>query len=136
MDRVTAAWDMPLSEHTPLEEEALVEQLVVWARAEVDQVYKSKHNAYNVFTKAAIVQTCDNTSGRPDLFYLCQLPELIMWILSFPQHAKWAHVRRILQLAHQKQPLRRPASSDDEHWIPETIQARSRRVRRRYFDDE
>ena len=88
MDSVTAAWDMPLSEHTPLEEEALVETLAVWARAEVDQVYKSKHIAYNVFAKAAIVRTCDSNSGRPDLFYLCQIPELTMWILSFPQHAK------------------------------------------------
>lgn len=82
----------------------------------------SENNTHNVFATAAIVKSCDNMNGRPDLLQLCKIPELTACVLSFPQSSKWAHVRTILQQVHQQQPLRQPALGDDAHWL--TLQAK------------
>jgi len=123
MDSIIAAWDMALSAQAPLEDAALVETLLAWARAQVEEMAQySENNTHNVFATAAIAKSCDNANGRPDLIQLCKIPELTACLLSFPQSSKWTHVRAILQEVHQQQPLKKPALGDDAHWL--TLQAK------------
>ena len=123
MESIVAAWDMKLRTQTPLEDEALVEKGLAWARSLVEESAPYRVNdSFDVFGTAAIAKCCESNGGRPDLIQLCKIPELIAWILSFPQSSKWMHVRKILQEVHQQQPLRLPALSDDAHWL--TLQAK------------
>ena len=118
MESIKAAWDMKLRTQTPLEDEALVEKGLAWARSLVEESAPYRVNdSFNVFATAAIAKCCESGGGRPDLIQLCKIPELIAWILSFPQSSKWLHVRKVLQEVHQQQPLRMPALGDDPHWL-------------------
>ena len=94
---------MKLRTQTPLEDEALVEKGVAWARSLVEESAPYRVNdSFNVFATAAIAKCCESGGGRPDLIQLCKIPELIAWILSFPQSSKWLHVRKVLQEVHQQ----------------------------------
>ena len=118
MNGITAAWDMAVAVQAPLGDDALTGTLLAWAKMEVDNLAQyNEKGTHNVFALAAIGKLCDGTKGRPDLLQLCKIPELVAWVLSFPQASKFSHVRVILHEVHKTQALRLPALSDDEHWL-------------------
>ena len=97
----------------PYNEEQTRAKALLWASSRKP----AGEGVYNVFDHPAITALGDGGNGRPDLQSVCEVDELVNWVLDVPRQGSYQAVRKLLGSVHGKVALRLPKVIDDEYWL-------------------